>query len=218
MSNFFNINNGFFSFLSKLCDILFLSIIWLIVCIPIVTIGPANTALYYATVKVIRRERGYLMREFFKSFRLNFKNAAVVGVLLTVIFTILILDLKISGTTISSLKINSVLFGIYVAIIFFVLGISTYVFPVLSRFDLNIKQLIKTSALMSIRHLLFTILMILILLAGIVLVFTVPMLIVIIPATVTLLNSLIMERILKKYIPQAEQTQEDGGKDEWYLE
>ncbi|MDD3173509.1 MAG: YesL family protein, partial [Herbinix sp.] len=76
MGNFFNIDNGFFAFLSKVCDILFLSIIWVAFCIPIITIGPANTALYYATVKVIRRDRGYLFREFFKSFRMNFKRAA----------------------------------------------------------------------------------------------------------------------------------------------
>lgn len=219
MSNFFNINNGFFTFLSKLCDVLILSIVWLILCIPIITIGPATTALYYTTVKVIRRDRGYLMREFFKSFKLNFKNGALVGVILTIIFSILVLDLNISKTSISSnIKVNSVFFGIYIAIAFLVLSFSIYVFPVLSRFEVNIKQLIRTAALMSIRHLLNSILMIVILLAGITICMFVPILIFIMPATVTLINSLIMERILKKYIPKTEETGENSNKDEWYLE
>lgn len=220
MNNLFNINNGFFTFLGKMCDVLFLSILWFIFCIPIVTIGPATTALYYSTVKVIRRERGYLFREFFKSFRMNFKRAAIVGVALTLVFVILSLDISSSWTALSSnSNLSSIFFGIYLAITFLALGFTVYVFPVLSRFDLNVKQLIKTSALMALRHLPSTFLMLVILLSSIVVVVLVmPLLVVIVPATSTLLTSLIMERIFKKYMPKSEETEENKGKDEWYLE
>jgi len=40
----------------------------------------------------------------------------------------------------------------------------------------------------------------------------------IIPAGATLLISLLMERIFKKYMPQSEGPGEETGKDEWYLE
>ena len=74
MGNLFNMDNAFFSFISKVCDIMILSTVWILLCIPIITIGPASTALYYAVVKVVRRERGYLLREFFRSFKMNFKR------------------------------------------------------------------------------------------------------------------------------------------------
>ncbi len=219
MSSFFNYDNAFFTFLGKICDIIFLSIIWAVVCIPIVTIGPANTALYYATVKVIRRERGYLFREFFKSFRLNFTRGAIMGIALTVIAFILMLDIYTSWTANSgSTSLNSIFFGVYIALAFFILSFSLYVFPVLSRFNMTMKQLIKAAAFMCIRHLFHTIIMLINLIAGIVVVLIFPLALVIIPAIVTLINSFIMERVLKKYMPQTENTEENSNKDEWYLE
>jgi uncharacterized membrane protein YesL len=219
MNNIFSMDNGFFTFLSKICDILFLSVIWVLLCIPIITIGPANTALYYATVKVIRRERGYLFREFFKSFRANFKRAAIVGVILTIMFAILSFDLLYSwGSLGGDSNMGSIMFGIFVAITFLLMCFSTYVFPVLSRFDMTIKQLIKAACFMSMKHLPYTLLMVLVTIAAFVGVFFIPILIFIVPATAAFVNSFLMERVLKKYIPVTEGSEEDICKDEWYKE
>ena len=221
MSNFFNMDNPFFTTLGKICDMLFISVVWLLLCIPIVTIGPANTAMYYATVKVIRRERGYLFREFFKSFKLNFKRAAILGVVLTIMFVVLSFDLLwaygnlgVSGST------GSILFGIFIAITFLLVCFSTYAFPVLSRFDMTIKQLVKAGAFMSMRHLPFTLIMVIVTAVGIVGTMFIPLLIFIAPSAVVLINSFLMERILKKYMPGTEEAteEEQTGKDEWYLE
>ncbi len=221
MSNFFNMDNPFFTTLGKLCDMLFISVVWVLLCIPVVTIGPANTALYYATVKVIRRERGYLFREFFKSFKLNFKRAAILGVILTVMFVIMGFDLIWAYANLSgSGSTGSILFGIFIAITFILVCFSTYAFPVLSRFDMTVKQLVKAGAYMSMRHLPFTLAMVIVTAAGVVGTLFIPLLIFIAPAVVVLINSFIMERILKKYMPASEETTEEehSGKDEWYLE
>ena len=219
MNNFFSMDNGFFTVLSKICDMLFLSVIWVLLCIPIITIGPANTALYYATVKVIRRERGYLFREFFKSFRTNFKRAAIVGVILTIMFGILIFDLLYSwGSLRGESNMSTIMFGIFVAITFLLICFSTYVFPILSRFDMTTKQLIKAASFMSMKHFPYTLLMVLVTLAAYAAVFFIPILIFIIPATSVFVNSYLMERILKKYIPVGEGSDDDLSKDEWYRE
>jgi uncharacterized membrane protein YesL len=231
MSSFFNMDNGFFTALGKICDIIFLSAIWVLICIPVVTIGPANTALYYATVKVIRRERGYLFREFFKSFRLNFAKGAIVGVILTIMFIILGLDLLTAWANLAgSSTMNSVFFGVYVAITFLLVCFSIYVFPILSRFDMKVGQLLKASAFMSMRHLPFTIVMVAVQVAAIIGAIYIPILIFVLPATVAFINSHLMERILKKYMPKPEdanqsadqsaenETEHSPAKDEWYLE
>jgi uncharacterized membrane protein YesL len=211
-------DNGFFTFLGKVCDMIFLSAIWVLLCVPIITIGPANTALYYATMKVIRRERGYLFREFFKSFRLNFKRGAIIGVILTVMYIILIVDLISAWTSFSNSTMSSILFGIYVAITFLVVCFSVYVYPVLSRFDMTVKQLVKAVFFMSMRHLPSSICMVAILAAAIFGVMVMPIIIFIVPAVSTLLISFLMERILKKYMPKSEEAEEVTSKDEWYLE
>jgi uncharacterized membrane protein YesL len=214
-------DNPFFTTLGKLCDMLFISVVWVLLCIPVVTIGPANTALYYATVKVIRRERGYLFREFFKSFKLNFKRAAILGVILTIMFVVLGFDLIWAYANLSSSgSTGSILFGVFIAITLLLACFSIYAFPILSRFDMTVKQLVKAGAFMSIKHLPSTLVMVVVTAAGIVGTFFIPLLIFIAPAVVVLINSFLMERILKKYMPKSEETTEEehSGKDEWYLE
>ena len=218
MNNIFNPDNALFTFLGKIFDVILLSVVFIIICIPVITIGPACTALYYATVKVIRRERGYLFREFFKSFKLNFKRAASVGVILTVAAIILTVDLITTWYSLGNGIGGNILFGVYISISVLILGFFIYVFPVLSRFELTIKQLIKTVFVISIRHFPTTIIMIILTVAAFIGVYIIPLLVIIIPGVLTFLNSLLMEGILKKYMPKTEGSEENGKKDEWYLE
>lgn len=219
MRNLFNLENPLFSTLSKIFDLLIISIAYIFLCIPIVTIGPANTALYYTVVKVIRRERGYVFREFFKSFKLNFKRAAIVGVILTIVFAILAFDLIYAYGAAKNDSKGSIMMGVFIGITFLTIAFSVYVFPVLSRFDMTIKQLVRAAAFMSMRHILFTILMILVNVISLGIIYFVfqPFLL-IAPALTVLVNSFMMERIFKKYMPTSDESGEDTGRDEWYLE
>lgn len=220
MSKLFNIDNPLFSVLSKVCDMLFISIAFILLCIPIITIGPACTALYYAVVKVIRRERGYIFREFFKSFKLNFKRSAIVGVLFTIIFVILGFDLLYAwGLTADpgSTK-GSLLMGVFLGLLFLAVCVYLYVFPILSRFDMTVRQLLKSGIYMSMRHIHFTILMIIVNVAAVLLIYFVPPFLFIAPALTVLVNSLMMEKVFKKYMPESEGPGEETGIDEWYLE
>ena len=219
MSSFFNLENPVFQLLAKVCDMLFVSIVYITLCLPIVTIGPASTALYYAVVKVIRRERGYIFKEFFRSFKLNFKRGAIVGILLTIAYAVLGFDLLYAwGLTEPDSSKGSLLMGAFIGIAFLVVSFSVYVFPILSRFDMTVRQLFKAAVYMSMRHLHFTILMIAVNVAAVVIVIYFFPFIFIAPATTVLVNSLMMEKIFKKYMPKSEGPGEETGKDEWYLE
>ena len=219
MSNLFSMENPIFSFMSKACDVIVLSLVWIVLCIPIVTIGPNNTAMYYAVVKVIRRERGYLLREFFKSFKLNFKKGLIIGVVLTLFYIILGFDLMWAwGSLKNGGTKGSIIMGVFVAIAILVACFSLYVFPILSRFEMTIKQLVRASIFMAIRHLPSTIAMLVFTAAGFLIVYILPVLFFIIPGAIVLLNSLLMERIFKKYMPKSETEEENTSKDEWYLE
>lgn len=85
MSNIFNYNNKFFSAFDKVINIFCLSLIWFMACIPVFTIGASCTALYYAVNKVIRHGRGYIWKEFWSSFRSNFKQATVIWLIFLLI-------------------------------------------------------------------------------------------------------------------------------------
>ncbi|NLC19761.1 MAG: YesL family protein [Clostridiales bacterium] len=218
MGNIFSSESPFFIFLSKLCDLIFLSTVWFFMCIPIITIGPANTALYYATVKVIRRERGYLFREFFKSFKLNFKKGAIIGVITTLLFLVLAFDIYVTYTSTEASTGSSVFMGIYLALLIILTCFSLYVYPVLSRFELSIKQLYKLSIYLCVRHPLHTLGMLLIMAVSVVGVVFNLLLLFLVPAAGTFLSSFLMEPVLKKYTPKSESSEDEPLKDEWYLE
>ena len=46
MDRIFNMDNKFFTFMSRVADLIILNLLFLLCCIPIVTIGPAITAMY----------------------------------------------------------------------------------------------------------------------------------------------------------------------------
>ena len=50
MREFFNPEKGIWAWLSTLVDICGLSIVWIFLCLPVVTAGPATAALYYTDV------------------------------------------------------------------------------------------------------------------------------------------------------------------------
>ncbi|NLL73482.1 MAG: YesL family protein [Clostridiales bacterium] len=220
MSKLFNIDNPLFTILSKICDMLFISIVFVLLCIPVVTIGPAYTALYYAVVKVIRRERGYIFREFFKSFKLNFKRSAIVGILFTIIFGILGYDLIFAWgmTADTSSTKASLLMGVFLGLTFLALCVFIYVFPILSRFDMTVKQLLKSGIYMSMKHIHFSVLMIIVNIAAVLGVYFYPPFLFIAPAVTVFVNSFMMEIVFKKYMPESSGSGEETGVDEWYLE
>ena len=85
-------------FLTKLFDVMYLSILWFVFSIPIITIGASTTAMYYATVKVIRRDRGYIFQEFWKSFKLNFLQATLSWIIIVVGTLLFFFNVKFAWT------------------------------------------------------------------------------------------------------------------------
>lgn len=222
MSRFFSPDNKFFTGMSKIFDMLVLSLLWLILCLPIITIGPASTAFYYTVVKVIRRERSYLLKEFFRSFLLNFKQGAVLTLIYVAFIVVSYVDFRYAmQLTEEGKQLGSFMMGIFIVLCVFVIFSMVYVFPVLSRFTVTIKNLFKWAFFLSIRHIGWTLLIAFMFVAfGVIMVFSffwMPPLVIILPGVYTLVASFPMEKVLKKYMPQEETTEEDGI-DRWYNE
>lgn len=212
MRDLFNLDSGVMGALSKLADVAIVSLLWIVFSLPIITIGASTTALYYASVKVIRRGRNYIWRSFWQSFKDNFKDATILWAFI-LLFSGLLgfniwLTMQMSGT------FGAVLRGVYLLMAVLLIIAVIYIFPLLSRFAMNKRSILKMAFLLSIKHLPFTILMAAIVIGMGVLNFIIPILIFISPAVTVLLCSLLMERILKLYI----QSSGDESADEWYLE
>ena len=85
------------SFLAKLGDMFILNIMYLVCCIPVVTIGAATTALYYNTLKMAENREAYVWKDFLKSFRQNFRQATIIWMIILVIGAVLVGDFLVMG-------------------------------------------------------------------------------------------------------------------------
>lgn len=202
MGRFFDIDNPVWRFIGKFADILGLNILWFLCSIPIVTIGPATTAVYYVTLKLVRDEEGYTMRSFFKSFKQNLKQGIIIWCIMGGIAIILGLDLYIYLNGGMSGNFQKVMLVIFFAVTFVYMMTMTYVFPVLAKFDNTVKNIIKNAVLISIRHLPQTILMMIINTALVlVAVFIFPPLVFFGLPLIAFFDSYFLVKIFDNYIP-----------------
>lgn len=148
----FHYDNPVIQALSKVADLMLLNIIALICCIPIFTIGASMTALHYVALKVVRGEDVYWIRDFFKSFKLNFKQATIIWLIFFAILVLLgadiVLMFLVKGTS-----FPAVIKVIVMAAAIYVLMAATCVFPLLAKFDNPVSRTMKNAFLMSILQL-----------------------------------------------------------------
>ena len=64
----------FFYFLDRAADLTILGFLWLVTSIPLVTVGTASAALYYAASKSVRFGEGKPVKAYFKSFKENWRE------------------------------------------------------------------------------------------------------------------------------------------------
>lgn len=136
--------------MSRIGDLVILNVLYLLTCVPIVTIGAANTALYtvcfrFGTV----REQG-VVRSYFRAFRDNFKQGTILWLL------VLVCGAAAGCNTLLFYSMNGVMRYAYLlfAILFvLVLLIAALAFPLLSQFDNDNKTTLKNALLLSVGYL-----------------------------------------------------------------
>lgn len=222
MEDFFGIDGPLLNFLHKAGNLILASLLFVICCIPLITIGASASALYYAVVKSIRRERGYPVREFMRAFRRNLINGSVLTLVIAALSAILLYNREILAHTFETvqggiIQNGSILTGyvIYDGLLFLLLIIVVYLFPVLSRFSMKLLDIVKLSFVIAIRFFYFTIILVGGLFAVLWLQWKIlPVAtIAVIPGIYAYLSSYLIERAMKKYTPTPKE-----GEDAWYLE
>lgn len=197
--------------MGKIADLIILNLLCLVCCLPIVTAGASITAMFYVTLKMVRNEESYIVKSFFKSFKENFKQATIINLIMLVTALLLVLDLRIVNQLEGT--VGQVLHVIFIAFMLLYLMIFLYIYPVLSKFYNSIRNTFVNAFLMSIRHLPYTILMLVISAIPIAIWFipntsilsTILMLFIMLGfATIAYCNSNFFVKIFDNYIPKEE--------------
>lgn len=213
MNGFFNPNSKFSLFMSRVFDMIILNLIFIVMCLPIVTIGPNITAMYYVTLKLAKGEDTYIWKPYWKSFRQNFKQGTIIGLIVLAIGLLLIGDIYFLKFLNFSPSVISTLRYVFIALMVVFLFFASYVFPLLAKFDNTIKRTMLNALLMSIRHIPYTLLLILVLavpvlvfllfpqIASYVLIFMIMLGF----STIIFVNSCIMVKVFANYLPEEEE-------------
>ena len=209
MSNLFNPDNKFFTFMGKVADLMILNFLCII------------TAMYYTTMKMVKNEETYIVRGFFHSFRQNLKQGIIIHLIMLVLGLVLIFDLYFSRSMQGEGSFYKVLAYIFMVGLTVFAMVFTYIYPVLAKFYNTIKHTFKNALLMSIRHLPYTLLMLAItIVPWIIGIFVNGALSMVVLfyflmgfSVVCYLHSIFFVKIFDKYIPQEEEGEENEEKE-----
>lgn len=191
--------------LNVLTDIVFLSMLWFLLCLLVIPIGPATTALYDAVVHCIRRREPDVYPRFFRVLKTEFKTAFLSGLLWGALILISVLTVRFL-LALGETSRSAFAAGIaYYVVLIVPLGSACWVFPILSRFTFGFRPLNLTALRFTFAYLPRT--LILVLMTIEVLQWALNMLFpfVFMPALTMLLWSLFIEPAFKKYEPPVEE-------------
>ncbi len=214
MKSIFGSDTKFARFMNKVGDIILLSILWIVCCVPIITIGASTTAAYYAAAKVIRHSTGYEWNEFFKCFRLNFKSTIGMNLVFIICAAFLIFNFIVMGGADDELFFY--LKMVYLVIAVLIIGVYAYAYPVLSRFSLKSGKIMIMSMQLFFRHFPTTMAIVGMFALTLFGMYMMPWAFFILPGVFMFIVTFLMERVLLKYMPKPEEGSDEAER--WYFQ
>lgn len=155
MKNILNPMNPFFRFMNLIVDLIGVNLLFLLCCVPIITIGPALSALYTVSMRLVRHTLDSPVKSFWMTFRRNLKQGILLELLSASIYALLLYNtwLTIQLRIGQQNPLYSVLLAACILCLLLFLCVAAYVFPLLAQFDNTLKGYVQTAFLMCIRHL-----------------------------------------------------------------
>ena len=159
MKNLFNMDNPVFQTLSRIADLAVLSVICLLCCLPVVTVGPAAAALFKSVYDLTLERGSGLFRRYFHAFRSNFKQAVTAWLLALLGFASLVCDwlllrLYFEGTA------YTVLAWIVLFLALLLESVLCYLFPLIARYDNTLQEHVRNAVILAVRYFPKTLLMV----------------------------------------------------------
>lgn len=212
MNSLFNLDNPVFRALGRIFDIVYLNLLCLVCCLPIITIGSSITALYYCMLKISRDRDSSITNMFFHSFKTNLKQ----GILMTIIFALCIfcLIINIFACDIMNFPIfRYIKIFLYILLFMFALIVS-YAFPLLAQFENSIRNILRNSFFMAFSNIRYSLTIIILNAIPTTLFLFLPELFLLTSpvwltfgfSSIAMINSKMFVTIFNKYIPEYQES------------
>ncbi|MDO5539604.1 MAG: DUF624 domain-containing protein [Eubacteriales bacterium] len=148
MKKFFGMDTRLYRFCAFVWNLIYLNLLTLILCIPVITAGASLTAMHYVLLKLVRKEEGYIGRMFWNAFKENFKQATILWIAVLALF----FSYRIDWVVVTS---NMDIFGKPVQYGILILASITFLlfqflFPVLSHFENTVFMTVQNTAFLCV--------------------------------------------------------------------
>jgi len=143
----------FFSvFFNEFWALVRLNLLFLLFCIPIVTIPAALTAMSKITLLMLRDKNVYLWTDFTKCFKEEFKKSLLIGVLLFVLIALSVLGLYFYDSVIGGFG-GVLIKGVEIALLGVAFLAGSYIFPMIAITYLDIRIILKNALILTVLRL-----------------------------------------------------------------
>ena len=205
--DFFSMDSPFVRFMSKIADFMILNILFVVCSLPIVTMGASITAMYDVLTRIDTKREVPAASGFIKSFNANFKKSTKLWLIVLAGIAFLCFDIYLMMAKVpAKLTVQVTMIIIFILILLVWIMAAGYAFVLQARMENPIGRTIKMSFALTLVNLI----PIIVLLGFTQLFFAVfPVWIFGGIPLLAFVNSKIYMRILKKYIPDLRDEEEE---------
>ena len=202
---FLNPDNALMITMTQITDCIFLSMFWLLGCLPVFTVGASFAALYDATYRGFRQGDKHCWGRFWQVYRENWKAGILPTAVFLAVLTLVTKALVALWNAAVAGGVSWMLFSGLAFVGVLVLGMVSVLFPMLSRFENPFLGLLKNTVFLAMANLPRTIALgILNAAAGLACAFFVLPLF-FLPSLAALIGSVLIEPMFKPYLPKVEE-------------
>lgn len=158
MNGLISVDGKAYETFTKITNLIILNLLFLVSCIPIITIGPSLAALYQVTFKMNLTDERAITKQYCQALIHTFFKAGIAGIVSILTGSILVLDLYFVFFIPS---VTPQLLGIPVfAITFLYVLTVTYLFPLMAYTDDKLLNVIKRAICLSLANLPYSLLLV----------------------------------------------------------
>lgn len=131
---------------------MWLNILFLLGCLPIVTAGASLSALYSVCLKLVRHEETYVTKDFVHAFRQNLKQGIFLHLILSLATIIIVFDLFVMWNIMEYAILYKWAFVVMIifSVLFFMAAL--YIYPLLAQFNNTVKGYLRAAFGLALKH------------------------------------------------------------------
>ena len=148
------VEHPFFEFMGSLGDLMILNALFVVTSLPVITIGVSLTSMYQVSLRRIRGESRYTVREYFQALRNEWKESTKLWMFFLCTGGILLFDVLYGNNLPAAVNIG---LGCLAALWCFVF---TYAFPLQARFQNSMRNTLVNALILAFRNFPVTVILI----------------------------------------------------------